>query len=186
METIEKKPFGLQLGPIAFSLINLLVILAGSYLIWELFADPSQAVWKLYPQPFNVVLFWSILFVVFFGFMGELWGLGHLPQPARGLLWIALTTVLAVITAVVLLHGYGSLDPAFDISKAGYTGHHHDCAHRVLHLGHPGYQCGTLAVGRLGTEAALGGYRGVLLRFLPHVFLVHHPHLPQCRQLDCS
>ena len=121
MEAAEKKPFGLQLGPIAFSLISLLIILVVSYLIWALFADPSQAVWKLYPQPFGAVLFWSILFVVFFGFMGELWGLGHLPQPARGLLWIALTTVAAVVTVVALLHGYGSLDPAFDISKTGYT-----------------------------------------------------------------
>ena len=121
METSEKKPFGLQLGQTAFSLVSLLIILAGSYFIWELFADPSQAVWKLYPQPFGAVLFWSILFVVFFGFMGELWGLNHVQQPARGLLWIALTTALALIVVTGLLCGYGSLDPAFDISKGGYT-----------------------------------------------------------------
>lgn len=120
METLEKKPFGLRLGPTMFSLMNLLVILVGSYLIWEIFADPSQAMWKLYPQPFGVVLFWSILFVVFFAFLGQLWGLA-LPQPVSGLVWIALTTVLAVIAPAVVLHGYGSIDPAFDISKGGYT-----------------------------------------------------------------
>lgn len=121
METLEKRPFGLQLGPTLFSLVSLLIILLGSYLIWAIFGDPKLAVWKLYPQPFGVVLFWSILFTVFFGFMGQLWGLSHLKQPVQGLVWIALTTVLSVITAVVLLHGYGSLDPAFDISKGGYT-----------------------------------------------------------------
>lgn len=121
METLEKKPFGLRLGPTMFSLISLLIILVGSYIIWQLFGDPSQAVWKLYPQPFGVVLFWSILFVVFFGFLGQLWGLGHLTQPVSGLVWIALTTVLALIVSGVLLYGYGSIDPAFDISKGGYT-----------------------------------------------------------------
>lgn len=121
METQEKKPFGLQLGTTMFSLMSLLIITAGSYLIWAIFADPSQAVWKTYPQPFGVVLFWSIMFVVFFGFLGQLWGLGHLPQPVGGLIWILLTTVLAVIVPSVLLHGYGAMDPAFDIGKGGYT-----------------------------------------------------------------
>lgn len=121
METLEKKPFGLRLGPTMFSLMSLVIISVGSYLIWVLFADPSVAVWKLYPQPFGVMLFWSILFVVFFGFLGQLWGLGHLPQPVGGLLWIALTTVLALIVSGVLLYGYGAIDPAFDISKGGYT-----------------------------------------------------------------
>ena len=94
METLEKKPFGLRLGPTMFSLMSLVIISVGSYLIWVLFADPSVAVWKLYPQPFGVMLFWSILFVVFFGFLGQLWGLGHLPQPVGGLLWIALPQCL--------------------------------------------------------------------------------------------
>lgn len=33
METLEKKPFGLRLGPTMSSLMSLLVILVGSYLI---------------------------------------------------------------------------------------------------------------------------------------------------------
>lgn len=121
METLEKKPFGLRLSPTMFSLMSLLIIAGGSYLIWAIFADPSRAVWKTYPQPFGVVLFWSILFVVFFGFLGQLWGLGQLPQPFGGVVWILLTTVFAVVVPSVLLHGYGSMDPAFDIGKGGYT-----------------------------------------------------------------
>ena len=121
MESMEKRPFGLQLGPTLFSLVSLLIILAGSYLVWAVFGDPHLAVWKLYPQPFGVVLFWSILFTVYFGFMGQLWGLSHLKQPLQGLVWVLLTTVLAVVTVVALLYGYGSLDPAFDLAKGGYT-----------------------------------------------------------------
>ncbi len=120
-QTQQKPPFGLQLGPVTFSVMSLLVIAVGSYLIWALLADPSRAVWKTYPQPFGVVLFWSILFVVFFGFLGQLWGLGHLPQPIGGVTWFMLTTALAVVVPSVLLHGYGALDPAFDIGKGGYT-----------------------------------------------------------------
>ena len=118
---LEKKPPGLRLGPPMFSLMNLLIIVAASYLIWIIFADPVHSPWKTYPQPFGVVLFWSILFVVFFAFLGQLWGLGPRPQPVSGAIWILLTTVFAVIVPSVLLHGYGVMDPAFDIGKGGYT-----------------------------------------------------------------
>lgn len=41
MEAVEKEPFGLRLGSTMFSLMSLVIISVGSYLIWVLFADPS-------------------------------------------------------------------------------------------------------------------------------------------------
>lgn len=116
-----KKQFGLHLSPIMFSLVSLLIIFVLSLLVWNVFADPRQGLWKYYPQPFGAILFWSILEVVFLAFMTELWPFHRLQQPVAGLVTLTTGTVFALITVGVLILGYGKLDPAFNPVGAGWT-----------------------------------------------------------------
>jgi AAT family amino acid transporter len=115
------KPFGLELSPVVFALTCFVVIQAVSYIVWRLFVDQQEAVWKFYPQPFGVYLFWGILVVVFLGFNCGMAGFTKIKQPASGLLATALTLVLSFVLPGILIFGYGRFDPAF--SPVKYAGH---------------------------------------------------------------
>ncbi len=115
------KPFGLQLSPAMFALACLVVIQAASYAVWRLFVDPKVGVWKFYPQPFNVYLFWGILVLVFIGFNCGMAGFTKIKQPASGLLATAITIVLSFAIPGILIFGYGKFDPAF--SPVKFAGH---------------------------------------------------------------
>lgn len=117
----DSRPFGLQLGAIGFAVACFLVIHGISWLVWRLFADPQAGVWKFYPQPFGAYLFWSILIIVFIGFNLGMHGFNRLSQPLGGLLATAVTLVFGFAIPVLLIFGWGSLDPAF--SSAQYAGH---------------------------------------------------------------
>jgi AAT family amino acid transporter len=114
-------PFGLQLGAAGFAIASFIVIHGISFGVWRLFADPQVGVWKYYPQPFGAYLFWAILVIVFIGFNLEMHGFNKLSQPMRGIVATAVTLVLAITIPVLLIFGYGHLDPAF--SPVKYAGH---------------------------------------------------------------
>jgi AAT family amino acid transporter len=114
-------PFGLQLGAVGFAIASFIVIHGISFGVWRLFADPQVGVWKYYPQPFGAYLFWAILVIVFIGFNLEMHGFSKLSQPMRGIVATAVTLAIAIVLPMLLIFGYGHLDPAF--SPAKYTGH---------------------------------------------------------------
>jgi AAT family amino acid transporter len=138
------KPFGLELSPAVFTLACFFVIQAVSYIVWRLFADPQAAVWKFYPQPFGVYLFWGILAVVFLGFNCGMAGFSNIKQPASGLLATAVTVVLSFVLPGILIFGYGKFDPAF--SPAKFAGH--GAAGMIVLIGFFGY--GVMAAGMGG------------------------------------
>lgn len=115
------RPFGLQLGSVGFALANLIIIQAISYGVWLLFVDPKQGVWKYYPQPFGAYLFWSILVLVFIGFNLGMHGFSKLSQPLGGMVSTAVTLILGFAIPMLLIHGWGALDPAFSPEK--FAGH---------------------------------------------------------------
>ncbi len=116
-----KKPFGLQLSPVAFSVTSFVIVQIVSYIVWLLFVDPVRGLWKFYPQPFGAYLFWGILVLVFIGFNLGMFGFSKLGQPASGLLATGITLLLSFVIPWLLLFGYGSLDPAFTATGgAGY------------------------------------------------------------------
>lgn len=139
------KPFGLHLSPVVYTLACFVIIQVVSYIVWRLFADPQAAVWKFYPQPFGVYLFWGILVVVFLGFNCGMAGFTKIKQPASGLLATALTLVLSFVLPGILIFGYGRLDPAFSAEK--FAGH--GAAAMIVLIGFYGY--GVLS-------AAMGGW----------------------------
>lgn len=120
-ETLPPKPFGLELGPVAFAVSCFVLVWGVSYIIWRLFADSQVGVWKFYPQPFSVYLFWGIMVVVFFGFNCGMAGFNKLKQPASGLLATALTLALSFAIPWLFIFGYGKYDPAFTADK--FTGY---------------------------------------------------------------
>ncbi len=121
-EALPPKPFGLELGPVPFAIACMAVIWGGSYIVWRLFADSQVGVWKFYPQPFNVYLFWGILVVVFIGFNCGMAGFSKIKQPASGLLATAVTLALSFAIPWLFIFGYGKYDPAFSPEKfAGYV-----------------------------------------------------------------
>jgi len=115
------RPFGLQLGAVGFAIASFVVIYAISFAVWRLFADPQVGVWKYYPQPFGAYLFWAILAIVFVGFNLGMHGFSNLPQPLEGFAATAVTLVLGIGLPMLLIFGYGQLDPAFSPEK--YAGH---------------------------------------------------------------
>lgn len=119
--TVSAKPFGMQLGAIGFAIASFIVIHGISFLVWRLFADPQTGVWKFYPQPFGAYLFWAILVVVFIGFNLEMHGFSRLSQPVGGIVVTSITLALGIAIPVLLIYGYGRLDPAF--SPTQYAGH---------------------------------------------------------------
>lgn len=188
-------PAAIALGPLAFSLAVFLIVHALSLLVWRLFADPQQAVWGHYPQPFGMYLFWGILVLVFIGFNFGMAGFGALRQPWRGLLATGLTLALGFAIPAALVHGYGLLDPTF--SAAGSAGF--GAAGLVVLIGFYGF--GVLATGMGGwpwtdqglapalsgwAQLACGGcltalgygllvYPGVSATTLPHASLLPLP-----------
>lgn len=118
---VSAKPFGFQLGAIGFAAACFIVIHGISFFVWRLFADPQAGVWKYYPQPFGVYLFWAILVIVFFGFNLEMHGFSKLKQPIGGIVATSATLVLCFAIPMLLIYGWGRLDPAFSPTK--YAGH---------------------------------------------------------------
>jgi amino acid transporter, AAT family len=115
------KPFGLQLGAIGFAIASFIIIYGISFLVWKLFADPQSGIWKFYPQPFGVYLFWAILVIVFIGFNLGMHGFSKLSQPMGGIAVTAVTLALGFALPMLLIFGYGRLDPAF--SPTQHAGH---------------------------------------------------------------
>jgi AAT family amino acid transporter len=117
----SSKPFGLQLGAVGFAVASFIIIQAISFGVWRLFVDPKVGVWKFYPQPFGVYLFWAILVLVFIGFNCGMHGFSKLSQPMGGIVSTVVTLALGFAIPMVLIFGYGQLDPAF--SAKNFAGH---------------------------------------------------------------
>ena len=115
------KPFGLELGSVGFAVAVFFVVHLVSYGIWLLFVDPKIAVWKFYPQPFGVYLFWCLMILVWVGFYFGMHGFSKIRQPAMGIMATAFMLVLAFCVPMLLIFGWGSLDPAF--SPVNFAGH---------------------------------------------------------------
>ncbi len=174
---VVPKPFGLALGPVAFSLVNLLIIWAGTYLVWFLFGDPVNSPLKMWPQPFNAYMFWAILVLVFIGFNLGMSGFCKIAQPLSGILATAVTIALAMIIPALLIHGYGALDPAF--SAQNYHGH--GAAAMVVLIGFYGF--GIIPTGMGGwpwsdkLEQPLAGFSqiflGAVLTFVMYLVLIY-------------
>jgi AAT family amino acid transporter len=118
---LNSKPFGLQLGAVGFAVASFILIHGISFLVWRLFADPQAGIWKFYPQPFGAYLFWAILVVVFIGFNLGMHGFDKLSQPVGGIVVTSITLALGIAIPVLLIYGYGRMDPAF--SPTQYAGH---------------------------------------------------------------
>lgn len=116
---------GLVLNPWAFGAANLMITLCISFLLWYLLIDPKVSLTKLYPQPFGLFLFWSILAAVFLAFCWEMWPLNKLTQPLKGIVSLLVGSAIALIAILLIGFGYGSMDTAFTlrggISAPGYT-----------------------------------------------------------------
>ena len=122
ISTIDSaKPFGLQLGAVGFAIASFIVIYGISFIVWRLFADPQAGLWKFYPQPFGVYLFWAILVIVFIGFNLSMHGFDKLSQPMGGIVVTAVTLAIGFAIPMLLIFGYGRLDPAFSPDK--FAGH---------------------------------------------------------------
>lgn len=105
-----------------FGLANLVVVSALSLIFWYLLIDPVISPLGIYPEPFFVVLFWTILAVVFLGFNLELYGFERLGQPVRGLVLIGVAVALAVAITALLTLGLGRYDPSFSAGRADGLG----------------------------------------------------------------
>jgi len=117
----SSKPFGLPLGAVGFAIASFIVIHGISLGVWRLFVDPQVGVWKFYPQPFGAYLFWAILVIVFIGFNLGMHGFSKMSQPMGGIVATAVTLALGFAIPMLLIFGWGSLDPAF--SPKGFAGH---------------------------------------------------------------
>lgn len=111
------KPFGLQLGAVGFAVASFIIIQAVSYGVWLLFADSKMGVWNFNPQPFGAYLFWAIMVLVFIGFNFGMHGFSKLSQPGGGILATIVTLALGFAIPMLLVFGYGQLDPAFSPEK---------------------------------------------------------------------
>ena len=98
---------------VVFGLANLVAVLVVSVAGWYLLADPALSPLGLYPMPFNAVLFWAILFVVFIGFNGEFALFARLGQPWRGLAVTVSTVSFGVVVTWLLAAGLGSVNADF-------------------------------------------------------------------------
>lgn len=106
-----------------FGLANLVMVLVLSVGSWWLLVDPKWSALGLYPQPFNAILFWTVLGTVWVGFTFEWLGPVSLGQPYRGLVGIALTIVIGVGATLLLAHGWGAIDPSFAAARKGGAGY---------------------------------------------------------------
>lgn len=101
----------------------LAVVLVGTFAGWYLLADPTTSPLDVYPMPFNAVLFWALMFVVWSGFNLELAGFDRLTQPARGLALSATTVAFAVAVTWVLGAGLGAIYPDLAAGRPGGAGY---------------------------------------------------------------
>ena len=107
----------------AHGMANVGVILALSLGSWYLLVDPAWSGLNIYPQPFQALLFWGVISVVWLGFNLEFWGFDRLRQPARGLALIGVASALAIGLVVAVARGYGHFDPTFAADRAGGAGY---------------------------------------------------------------
>ncbi|MFD1860799.1 hypothetical protein [Aeromicrobium camelliae] len=106
-----------------FGLLNLLVVVLASVAGWYLLADPQTSPLNVYPLPFNAVLFWALMFVVWSGFNLEFSGFVRLPQPLRGMTIAASALGFGVLVTWLLAAGLGHLDPDFAASRDDGSGY---------------------------------------------------------------
>jgi AAT family amino acid transporter len=99
------------------------VVLAVTLAGWYLLADPDTSPLEVYPMPFNAVLFWALMFVVWSGFNLELAGFDRLPQPARGIALTGATVAFAIGVTWVLGTGLGAIYPDLAADRAGGAGY---------------------------------------------------------------
>lgn len=105
-----------------FGIANFVVVLVLSLVFWYLLVDPVFSPLGIYPEPFFVVLFWTILSVVFLGFNLEFYGFDKLGQPLRGLVLIGVTVALGIAFTVLLTLVLGRFDPSFAAGREGGLG----------------------------------------------------------------
>ena len=101
----------------------LAVVLVATFGGWYLLADPVTSPLDIYPFPFNAVLFWALLFVVWSGFNLEFAGFTRLPQPLRGLAITSATVSFAVGVTWFLAGGVGYFLPDLAGARAGGLGY---------------------------------------------------------------
>lgn len=107
----------------ARGLTSLAVVLVATFGGWYLLADPVTSPLDLYPMPFNAVLFWALLFVVWSGFNLEFAGFTRLSQPWRGLAIASATVAFAVGITWSLASGLGHFFPDLAGSREGGAGY---------------------------------------------------------------
>ncbi|MGH3086814.1 MAG: hypothetical protein ACRDSJ_05785 [Rubrobacteraceae bacterium] len=105
-----------------FGLANFGIVLGLSLAFWYLLVDPAISPFATYPEPFFVVLFWTILSVVFLGFNLEFFGFDGLGQPVRGLVIMAASIGLGLAITALITLGIGGFDPTFSASRADGLG----------------------------------------------------------------
>ena len=115
-------PTGRTLPWWAFGLANVAVVAVLSVLSWWLLVDPAWSPLSSYPQPYTAMLFWTIIAAVWVAFTFGWTGPVRLPQPARGLVGIALTIVIGVGITLLLGYVWGAIDPTFAASRAKGAG----------------------------------------------------------------
>ena len=174
---VEKKEFGLSLNPVMFALVHLAIILLVSLVVWNMFADPKQAILALKPGVFDAVLFWFIMEVVFFVFMLEFWPFTRLKQPLMGLAVFLASAVSAFLTVSILVYGVGRYVPAFDPNGMGWT-----AAGMIVLMGFYFYGCLTNSMGHwpwvdLGLKqpvvAIIEFFEGFFLCFIGYQVLIY-------------
>lgn len=105
-----------------FGIANFGIVLGLSLAFWYLLIDPAISPFDTYPEPFFVVLFWTILSVVFLGFNLEFFGFEGLGQPIRGLAIMAASIILGIVITALITLGIGAFDPTFAASRADGLG----------------------------------------------------------------
>lgn len=105
-----------------FGLANVAVVAVLSLVSWWLLVDPEWSPLGSYPQPFTALLFWTIISTVWLGFTFGWLGPAGLPQPARGLVGIAISLVIGFGITLLLAFVWGAIDPTFAASREGGAG----------------------------------------------------------------
>lgn len=108
---------------VAHGVASVAVILALSLGTWYLLVDPKWSGLDIYPRPFQAVLFWGVVSVVWLGFSLEFWGLDRLRQPVRGLALVAAASAMSIGLTIAFARGYGNFDPTFAADRAGGAGY---------------------------------------------------------------
>ncbi|MGW3484053.1 hypothetical protein [Rhodococcus indonesiensis] len=119
----ERSHAGTSPGWLRLGVADTAVVVTVSVAAWYLLADPQFSPFDLYPLPFNALLFWALLFVVWAGFNLEFWGFDRLRQPWRGLVFLGATSVFAVVVTYVLASGMGHLYPDFAAGRPDGLGY---------------------------------------------------------------